>query len=97
MFMNVGHLSFNSMGDLILLPMKFHINELSMVKTLYFAEVVNIVGVHIKMDKSKEKLINIHIKDGKIINFKECAEGIFYTNINELTMTTNPTNVSLND
>ena len=78
MLMNGGHLSFNKMGDLLLLPMKFHINESSMANILYFAEVDNIAGVHIMMDTSKEKVINVHIRDGKIIHFKACAEG-FYT------------------
>ena len=62
----------------------------------YFAEVANIAGVHIKMDTSKGKVINVHIEDGKIIHFKAFAEGIVYTNLNEPTMITNPTNVRLN-
>ena len=33
------------------------------------------------MDTSKEKFINVHIKGGKNIHFKACAEGIFYTNL----------------
>ena len=65
------------MGDLLLLPIKVHINESSMVNILSFAEVDKIAGVHIKMDMSKEKLINVHIKDGKIIHFKACEEGHF--------------------
>ena len=32
----------------------------------------------------------------KIIHFKVCAQGLFYTNLNDPTMITNPTNVSLN-
>ena len=44
------------------------------------------------MDMSKGKVINVHIKDGKIICFKACAEVIFCTNINDLTMITNPNN-----
>ena len=36
-----------------------------MANILYFAEVTNIVGVHIKMDTSKGKLISAHIEDGK--------------------------------
>ena len=53
------------MEDLLLFPMKFHINESFMANSLSFAEVVNIVGVHINMDTSNEKLINVHIKHGK--------------------------------
>ena len=45
--------------------MKVHINESSMANILPFAEVANIAGVHIKMDMSKGKLINVNIKDGK--------------------------------
>ena len=96
MLTNGGHLSFNQMGDLLIFLMKVHINELSMANILYFAAVTNIAGVHIKMDMSKEKVINVHIEYGKIIHFKACTEGLFYTNINDPTMITNPTNVSLN-
>ena len=84
------------MGGVLLLPIKVQINELSMEKNLSFAEVTNIAGVRIKMYTSKGKLINVHIKDVKIIHFKACAEGIFYTNLNDSTMIINPTNVSLN-
>ena len=53
MLINGGHVSFNQMGDLLLLTMKFHINELSMSNIFCFVEVSNIAGVHIKMDRSK--------------------------------------------
>ena len=96
MLKNGRHLSFNQMRDLLLLQMKVHINELSMANILYFAEVTNNAGVHINMDMSKEKIINAHIKDRKFIHLKEYAEGIFYTNINDRTIITNPNNVSLN-
>ena len=95
MLKNGGHISFNQMGDLILLPMRGHINESYMANIFFFAEVANIAGVHIKMVTSKEKLINVHIKDVKIIHFKACAEGIFCTNLNDPTMITNPTNFTL--
>ena len=68
MLMNGGHLSFNNMGNIIILPMKVHINESPMANILYFAEVANIVGVHIRIDTSKEKIINVHIKDGNNIH-----------------------------
>ena len=96
MLTNGGHQYFNQMGDLLLFPMKFHINKSSMTSILSFAEVANIAVVHIKLYMSKEKVINVHIEDVKIIHFKACAEGLFYTNLNEPTMITNPTNVSLN-
>ena len=59
---NGGHLSFNRMGGVLLLPIKVQINELSMEKNLSFAEVTNIAGVRIKMYTSKGKVINVHIK-----------------------------------
>ena len=67
-----------------------------MANTLYLAKVSNIAGAYTKMNKSKEKLINVHIKDVKTIYFKACADGLFYTNLNDPTMITNPTNVYLN-
>ena len=96
MLTNYSCLSLNQMGDLLLLPITFYINESSMVNIFYFVEVANILGVQINMEKSKEKVINVHIKYGKIVHYKACAEGLFYTNINYPTMTTNTTNVSLN-
>ena len=54
------------------------------------------MGVHIKMETSKEKVINVQIKDGKIIHFKAYAEGIFYTKLDDPSMITNHTNVSVN-
>ena len=67
-----------------------------MADILSFAEVTNIAGVHIKINMSKGKVINMHIENRKIINFKAFAEGIFYTNLNDPTMITTPDNFSLN-
>ena len=93
---NRGHIYFNHMGELLLLPITVHINESSMTNILYFVKVSNISGMHIKMDTSKKKIINVHIKYGKIIHFKSCAEeGLFYTNLDDPIMITNPTNVSV--
>ena len=77
MLTNGGHLSFNQMGDLRMFLTKFHINESPMEKILSFAEVANISVVHINMDMSKGKVINVHIQDRKIIHFKACVEGLF--------------------
>ena len=83
-------------GDLLLLPMKVYINESSMADILSFAEVTNIAGVHIKINMSKGKVINMHIENRKIINFKAFAGDFFYTNLNDPTMITTPDNFSLN-
>ena len=32
------------------------------------------MGVHIKMDTSKENVINVHIKDKNIIHLKACMQ-----------------------
>ena len=63
MLKNGGHISFNQMRDNILLLAKVHINASSMAIILYFAEISNISEVHITMDTSKEKLINVYIDD----------------------------------
>ena len=62
MLTNREHLYFNHMGELLLLIMQVHINESSMANILHFAEVSNIEGVHINMNTSKEKVMNVHIK-----------------------------------
>ena len=64
------------MGEILLLEMTVHINESSMVNILYFAEFANIVGVHINMDTSKERVNNFCIKDKDIIHIKSYTEGL---------------------
>ena len=77
MLTNGGHLYFNQMGDFLILPTKVYINESSMDNNLSFLEVANIAGEYIKMDTSKEKLINVQIEDRKIFYQKEFSEGLF--------------------
>ena len=48
------------------------------------------------MDKSKEKVINVHIKDGKTIHFKGFTESPLCNNLNDPTMITNANKFSLN-
>ena len=67
-----------------------------MVNILYFVEFANIAGVHINIDTSKEKLINVHIKNEKIIHFKVYAEDLFCADLNDPSMITYRTNFSLN-
>ena len=81
MLTNGGHISFNNMRHLILLPMKVHINESSMEKILYFSDVANIAGVHIKTNKSKGKVINVHIKDRKNHSFQSMFRESFQTTL----------------
>ena len=50
---------------------------------LSFEEVANITGVNINMDTSKEKVINVHIKDGTFIHLKAYAEDLLHTNLDE--------------
>ena len=76
--------------------MSVHKNEYSMANILSFAEVTNITVVHINMDTSKGKIINFHMQERHIINFISCAEGMFYTNLDDLSMVNNPINTSVN-
>ena len=48
------------------------------------------------MYTSKEKVINVHIKDGEVIHFKAFMEGLFYTNIYDPDMIINTTNICVN-
>ena len=76
--------------------MTVHINKSAIANILYFVEVFDIAVVHIMMDTSMEKVINVHIKYLWIIHLKACAEGLLYTNLDEPNMIANPTNVSVN-
>ena len=91
MLTNGGHLSFSQMRSLLLLPMIVHMNESSMVNILFFSELANIAGMHIKMDTSKEKVVNVHNKGSFFI-----SKGLFYTNLDEPSMITNTSIVSVN-
>ena len=75
--------------------MTFHMNESSVANILSFVEVAYIAGVHINMDTSKEKVINIHMQYKHIIHFIACAEGLFYTNLDDPSMVTNTINTSV--
>ena len=77
---NRGHLAFKQLGDIQLLPMTIHMNESFMENILSFAEVAKIVGVHIKMDTSKKRVINVHIKGRKIFISKH-VQRYLYTQI----------------
>ena len=52
--------------------------------------------MHTKIDTSKDKVINVHIKGGKNIQFKACVEGIFYKNLDDQSMIINTNNVYIN-
>ena len=71
-------------------------SESSVANILSFVEVAYIAGVHINMDTSEEKVINIHMQDKHIIHFIACAEGLFYTNLDDPSMVTNTINTSVN-
>ena len=60
------------------------------------AAVADIAGVHINMDTSKGKVINNHMKYMRILHFRACSEGLFYTNLGDPSMVTNHINTSVN-
>ena len=76
--------------------MTVHVNEFFVANVLPFIEVVIIAVVHIKVDTTKEKFINVHIQDRRIIQFISYAEGLFYKNLADPSMFTNPINKSVN-
>ena len=84
------------MVELLFLPTTVHRNGYSIVNILSFVEVANIAGVHINMDTSKEIVIKVHMQDRCILHFRVCKEGLFYTNLDDYGMVTNPTNTYVN-
>ena len=48
------------------------------------------------MDTLKEKYNTVHMQDGRIIHFRACVEGMFYTKLDDPIMFTNPVNTSVN-
>ena len=64
---------FIKFGELLLFLMIFHMNESFMKNILSFVDISNIVGFHIKMDTSKEKVIDINMHDRLILHFRACA------------------------
>ena len=76
--------------------MTVHINKSSVENILSFAEVANIEGAHIKMYTLKEKLINIHMQYRRIIFFREFAEGLLHTNLDDPSIVTYTINTSGN-
>ena len=66
------------MGKLLFFTMTVHINESSMENISSFIEVSIIVGVHINMDTSKEKVINVHMQERHILHFITCTDGLIY-------------------
>ena len=67
-----------------------------MVDILSLSEVANIAGVHIKMDTSKVKVIIFHMQDRRILHFRAFFEGLFYTNLDDPIMVTDPIDTSVN-
>ena len=96
MLTNGGNLYFNQIGEILFFLMSVHIHKYSMANILSLAEVSKLAGVHINMDTSKEKDINVYMYDRRIIHFRACVEGLFYTNLSYPSMVTNPIDTSIN-
>ena len=91
-----GHLYFNQMGKILLLSMTVHIDESSMEKILYSTEVASISGNAIQYGHFRGKSHQCSHQRRFPPPFKACAEGIFCTNLDDISMITYPTNFSLN-
>ena len=88
-FTNGGQKTFDEIGDLKMLPLKMHFNEDSMANILCLKDVANIEGVQITMDSLKERAMLVHHK-GQCYKFKECSEGLYYYDTNELPANAQP-------
>ena len=74
---NGGSESFAQITELQLLPLRVHFNESSIANIISLSDVANLDGARITMDSNIEKAINLHYNDS-IIQFKECADGLYY-------------------
>ena len=73
---NGGSEKFQQQGTLKLLPLKVHFNDNSIANIISLSDIANMDGAKLTMDTSVECAINVHV--GDLIQFKECADGLYY-------------------
>jgi len=77
---NGGHVDYNEEAEFTLLPTTVHFNSKSIANVLSFKKVSEIPGVRITTDTSKEKAFYVHSKDGSVMKFLECKDGLYFYN-----------------
>ena len=77
---NGGAQSFEKRATLKKLPLPVYFNPYSLANILSLNHVANLPRAKITMDSTVEKAINLHY-DGAVIQFKECADGLYYYDV----------------
>ena len=75
---NGGALQYDQIGMNKLVPVAMHFNPKSIANVLSLSVVADIPGTRIIMDTSIEKAIEVHMKNGNILKFEECTDGLYY-------------------
>ena len=73
-----GSLLFDWKGRLNILPLNVHVNENYLEKLISLKYVNNIPEMRMHMYKSIEKAMNVILRDGTVLKFKECGLGLYY-------------------
>ena len=68
-------------ADLKLFPLTVFYSPTGIANVLSLKAVASIPGAVIKMDTSKERAIFVHLADGRVFKFKECKEGLYYLDL----------------
>ena len=72
--------------------MKVHFNANSIANIVSLSDIANLDGAKLTMDTSVERAINLHVNN-MTIQFKECADGLYYYDTNApINTNSNPSN-----
>ena len=77
-FMNGGPPLFYRKGQLTFFTLCVNVNNVSLATIISLKDVNNIPGVHVTMDTSIEKAMNVIIIDGTIFKVKYCGLRLYY-------------------
>ena len=83
---NGGSQSFAKTADLNILPIAVHYNPELMANILSLVDVANLEGARLTMDTGVKRAIILHY-DGHKYKFNECADGLYYLDVNSFNKT----------
>ena len=72
---------YNQVADLIILPTTVHFNKDSIANVLSFKKISELPGVRITTDTGVEKAFFVHTKEGEVIKFLACKDGLYYHDV----------------
>ena len=74
-------MNYNQVAGLIILPTTVHFNKDSIANVLSFKKVSELPGVRITTDTGVEKAFFVHTKEGEVIKFLACKDGLYYHDV----------------